>query len=77
VASTHHGDLMHSDASDLPVRWPAWHSAADRDDLLNNVRRWHQYTFARTKPCPVCAWPFEANHLCLAPDPFARESTDE
>jgi hypothetical protein len=68
---------MHSDASNLPVRWPEWKCEADREDLLNNVRRWHQYTFARTKPCPVCAWPFEANHLCLAPDPFARESTDE
>jgi hypothetical protein len=69
---------MHSEASDLPVRWTAWHSAADRDDLLGNVRRWTTMTWRRQPPCAQCGWPFPEYHLCSAPqDPALKSTTDE
>ena len=67
---------MHSDATDLPVRWPEWASPAEKREVLADFVRMVD-TFRRGTPCRVCGWPFDVHHLCVASDPFARAPTDE
>ena len=67
---------MHSEATNLPVRWTTW-SKADHDAAMADLRRW-VYAWTPGVPCPNCLWPYESYHLCTGPvDPALKSPTDE
>ena len=67
---------MHSDATDLRVRWTDWASPAEGREVVADFVRMFQ-SFDPAPPCPVCLWPFGVHHLCPAASPFAKAPTDE